>query len=55
MNNNSKQKHTWIKDTLTNDEESTDAELVEYFVINGLSLEDAVLWVCKRDEYMGKI
>lgn len=52
---NAKQYMMWIKDTLTNDEESTDAELVEYFVINGLSLEDAILWVSKRDEYMGKI
>lgn len=46
----------WIIATLTNDETSTDAELVEYFITEGgVERFIAEFWVAKRNEYIGVI
>lgn len=50
----SKKEH-WIRDILTNDEYSTDEELVAYFVDNGLKEAYAKKRVAKRSDYRGKI
>ena len=43
----------WIKQTLANDEVSSDEELLEYFEKEGgLSREEAVRWVALRSEYL---
>jgi len=43
----------WIKATLTNDEASTDEELVQHFMkVGGLSEQEARAWVAKRGEYL---
>jgi hypothetical protein len=43
----------WIKATLSNDEASSDQELVDHFMKEGgLSKEDAQAWVAKRGEYL---
>jgi hypothetical protein len=43
----------WIESTLTNDEASTDEELVQHFIKEGgLSEEEARSWVAKRDTYL---
>ncbi len=45
-----------IKSTLSNDENSSDSELVRYFVDEiGVTEAEARKWVAKRDDYMGKI
>jgi hypothetical protein len=46
----------WIKAVLTNDENSSDEELTEYFMEEGKMTEkEAKKWVAKRSNYMGKI
>ena len=45
----------WIKDVLTNDEVSTDEELVELFKRNGVPEKEARQWVAQRNNYLGKI
>jgi polyhydroxyalkanoate synthesis regulator phasin len=46
----------WIKATLTNDETSSDEELIKYFMEEGKMTEkEAKKWVAKRSNYMGKI
>lgn len=42
----------WIEATLSNDENSSDENLIKYFVTNGLSEENARTWVSKRDRYL---
>lgn len=43
----------WLEAVLSNDETSTDDELVGYFITEGkLSLRDAQAWVAKRDTYL---
>lgn len=45
-----------IESTLSNDETSTDAEIIEYFMMEiGLSEAEARAWVAKRDEYLRAI
>jgi hypothetical protein len=47
-----KTKH-WIKATLSNDETSSDEELLQYFVKEGgLTPEEAGRWVALRDRYL---
>src|SRR5687768_15112791 len=42
----------WIKQTLANDENTSDEELLEYFEKEGgLSREEAARWVTLRSEY----
>lgn len=50
-----KELEVWVKDILTNDEVSTDEELVELFTRNGVKATEAREWVEKRMDYMGKI
>ena len=46
----------WIKDILSNDEFSTDEELIEFFKTEGkLSQAEAESWVAKRDFYANNI
>jgi hypothetical protein len=45
----------WIKGVLTNDEVSTDCELIEYFCENGLTKEQATQWVLQRNKYYNVI
>jgi len=45
----------WISATLANDETSTDEQLVEYFVENGLSEEQAKAIVSKRAGALNQI
>ena len=43
----------WIKQILANDENSSDAELLEHFMKEGgLSREEAARWVALRPEYL---
>jgi len=42
----------FIKNVLANDESSTDAELIAYFVNEGLPLATAQAWVAKRMTYL---
>jgi len=43
----------WIEAVLSNDEVSTDEELIELFVTEGgMSLMDATLWVEQRGDYV---
>ena len=43
----------WIKQILTNDEFSSDGELLEHFVKEGgLSQDEAARWVALRSEYL---
>ena len=39
----------WISATLLNDEFSTDKEMINYFIENGLSKEEAVFYVNQRN------
>jgi len=41
----------WIKDILTNDDVSSDEELQEYFVKEGLGPEVAAQWIALRPQY----
>lgn len=51
-----KQTEKWIKATLSNDEYSTDEEMVEYFMTEGkLTKEEAQKWVAQRSFYMNNI
>lgn len=46
----------WIKDILSNDESSTDKELIKLFIEEGnLTLKEAELWVTKRQYYLNNI
>jgi hypothetical protein len=46
----------WIKQTLANDEYSSDEELLEYFMKEGgLSRDEAVQWVALRPQYMREV
>ena len=46
----------WIKSILSNDEASTDEELVQHFMKEGgLSEEEAKKWVSQRTEYLGGV
>jgi pyrroloquinoline quinone (PQQ) biosynthesis protein C len=46
----------WIKSVLSNDEDSSDEELVAYFMQEGgLTKEEAVAWVTKRSFYLNNI
>ncbi len=40
-----------IKDALANDENTTDEEMVAYFIKEGLTEQEAKEWVAKRDFY----
>ena len=42
----------WIEAVLSNDENSTDEELLAHFIANGLSEENAKIWISKRDCYL---
>lgn len=42
----------WVAATLANDESSTDAELIEYFIENGLNEKAAREFVSKRGEFL---
>lgn len=42
----------WIESVLSNDEASTDAELIAYFVENGVGADEAVAWMGRRGEYL---
>ena len=46
---NTEQDLRWISATLLNDEESTDQEIIKYFMDNGLSNEESVFYVNQRD------
>ena len=49
-------KERCIKATLSNDEKSTDEELIAYFMKEGgLSREVAASWVAKRSEYLNSV
>ena len=44
--------NNWIKATLTNDEYSSDEEMMQYFITEGpMSKKEAELWVAKRSYY----
>jgi hypothetical protein len=46
----------WIKATLSNDETSTEEELLRYFMEEGsLTKDEAVLWVSRRSFYLNNI
>jgi hypothetical protein len=40
----------WIESTLKNDEESSDAGLVDYFMHGGITREEALKAVSQRDD-----
>lgn len=42
----------WIEDVLSNDESSTDAELLAYFISNGLSSDQASSVLTDRQDYL---
>ncbi len=43
----------WIKDSLSNDENSSDEELVEFFINEiGLTQQQAEYWISKRTYYL---
>jgi hypothetical protein len=42
----------WIEAVLSNDENTTDEELLAYFTDNGVTAEDAASWIAKRDAYL---
>jgi len=48
-----KQKH-WVLAVIWNDEVSSDAELQEYFVENGLTEEQARHWVNERNNLLNE-
>jgi hypothetical protein len=50
-----KKQRIWVEDVLTNDESSSDKEMVEYFVENGIEREKAVKLVSLRDQYLNQI
>jgi hypothetical protein len=41
----------WVKSTLTNAEDASDAELRAYFIENGLTEAEADRWIAKRRFY----
>lgn len=45
----------WIESVLSNDENSTDEELLVYFQQNGLSAQQATDVVAHRDTYLNDI
>ncbi|GAB3513153.1 hypothetical protein [Pseudoxanthomonas daejeonensis] len=45
----------WIEGVLSNDENSTDEELLAYFQQNGLSAQQATDVVAHRDTYLNDI
>ena len=45
-------KVAWVEDVLSNDENSTDAELLTYFVSQGLSQEQAKGVLVHRQDYL---
>lgn len=44
----------WIRATLSNDEESTDKQVIRYFVQNGLTYSEATIRVRERDQYLNQ-
>lgn len=48
-------KEHWIREVLSNDEASSDKELVEYFMENHLTKKYALKRVVERGRYMGRI
>ena len=46
------EKEKWISAVLTNDENSTNDELIDYFVENGLSNLEANIVVSYREDYL---
>ena len=50
-----KEKELWIEAVLSNDEASSDAELVEHFIANGLTEKEAKVWVGRRSFYLCNI
>lgn len=42
----------WIEAVLANDETSSDAELLAYFIENGLTPEQAASQVARRDSFL---
>jgi hypothetical protein len=50
------EKENWIKSVLSNDETSSDEELVTHFMHEGKMTEkEARMWVSKRDFYLNNI
>lgn len=48
--------YEWIIDVLTNDENASDKELVEYFMKEGkMSKEEAEYYVRQRDEFINSL
>lgn len=45
----------WIEQVLSNDENSTDEELVDYFKANGLTERQAIWAVSHRDAYLNDV
>lgn len=45
----------WIEQVLSNDENSTDQELIAYFQANGLTAQQAMDVVSHRDAYLNDI
>jgi hypothetical protein len=41
---------TWIKQTLSNDEDSTDEEIRELFIAAGMTWQQANEWLARRTE-----
>jgi hypothetical protein len=41
----------WIEQVLSNDEESSNEEMLAYFIANGLSLDQARSVMAHRDDY----
>ncbi|CAJ0808484.1 hypothetical protein R77560_04727 [Ralstonia thomasii] len=48
------QQRTWAEDVLSNDESSTDQELVEHFVKGGIDRDVAVAAVARRMEFLNQ-
>lgn len=49
------QREVWIKDVLSNDEYSTNEELLAYFTSEGVAEKEAQDWISKRSFYMNNI
>jgi hypothetical protein len=46
----------WIKATLSNDEGSTDDQLIDYFMTEGkMTKDEAIYWIGQRSYYLNNI
>jgi hypothetical protein len=52
MNDTKKSTCDWIESVLRNDEESSDAALIDYFMHGGVNRETAILAVSQRDNIL---